>query len=397
MRPSFLTDCLTVCPTVCLIAALGAVVAAPVPSDAARRETGERQSSSARATLPVDSVAASRLRVELGSRFHVKHSDHYRIAYDTDEHFVDLHARLFEAVYSSFRAFFESSGFRLSKLDQRLEAVMFDDRDTFARYARKIHPKLEAAGGFYSTRENRIVLFDSFTDDNYRRVSDQIAASERNVAEVRRQLAAGERGRSVTLTHSDGHRETLSRKQALAHVRAEQRGLRQRRRELESHFADRNLTSTIHECVHQISYNLGVQSPLADNPKWLGEGLATYFETMGYRDTGPSGRRNPERFKAWQAAEHAGTLIPIDKLLVRDDLFDLSTSSAPTAYGQAWALVHYLFEQRPEQFFGYLRRIADSRGSSERRDSSRLELFRQAFGDDLEAFERRWHRSMSQL
>jgi hypothetical protein len=387
----------TVASTVCLIAVVAAGVAWPAPCDAGRRKAREREPSIARSTLPVDSVAASRLRAELGSRFHVKHSDHYRIAYDTDAHFVDFHARLFEAVHSSFRSFFESSGFRLRKLDQRLEAVMFDDREAFQRHARKIHPKLEAAGGFYSTRENRIVLFDSFTDANYRSVSDRITASERNVAQVRRQLVGGKRDQSVTLSYSDGRRETLSRKQALAHVRAEQRVLRQRRRELESHFADRNLTTTIHECVHQLSYNLGVQSPLADNPKWLGEGLANYFETMGYRDTGPSGQRNPERFKAWQAAAAAGTLIPMDRLVTSDDVFDVAKSTAATAYGQAWALVHYLFEEHPEEFFGYLRRVADSRAATGRRDASRIDLFRQAFGDDLAAFERRWHRYMSRL
>ena len=367
------------------------------PVDAGRRKDKRRDTPRAAASLPVDSAAASRLRTELGNRFRVKHSDHYRVAYDTDEHFVDFHIRLFEAAHASFKTFFESSGFTLKKLDGRMEAVMFVDRDDFGRYARSLDPKLDRAGGFYSGRDNRIVLFDSFTDENYARMSDAIAASERNVLEVRRQLAATERGRKVTLTYSDGRRETFTRKQALARVRSEQQALRRKRRELEDHFMDRNLTTTIHECVHQLAYNLGVQNPQADNPKWLGEGLATYFETMGYRDAGPSGRRNPERYKAWRSAQDSGALIPLERLLVRDDLFDVSAATARVAYGQAWALVHYLFEKRPEQFFAYLRAVASSRRGTDSRDRARLQLFRKSFGDDLAAFERRWHRAMNRI
>ena len=140
-----------------------------------------------------------------------------------------------------------------------------------------------------------------------------------------------------------------------------------------------------------------MQNPRADNPKWLGEGLATYFETMGYRDAGPSGRRYPERYKAWRNAHEAGVLIPLERLLVRDDLFDVSASMARVAYGQAWALVHYLFEKRPEQFFAYLRAVAASPRGTENRDRARLALFRKTFGDDLAAFERRWHRAMNRI
>lgn len=381
-----------------LVAATAIAVSRPSMMEAARRRVREPPADRSQATgIPIDAIAASRLRVELGQGFRVKHSAHYRIGYDTDEHFVDFHVRLFEAVHDSFRDFFESSGFRLRRLERHLEVVMFDDRADFSRHARKLHPKLEAAGGFFSTRENRIVLFDSFTDASFGRVKGQIEESERNVAAVRRQLAAGKRGRRVTLSYSDGRSQTLSRKQALAHVRVEQRELRAKRRELESHFADRNLTTTIHECVHQLAYNLGVQSAAADNPKWLGEGLATYFETMGYRDTGPDGRRNPERYRAWRMARDAGTLIPLTTLLVDDDVFDVAAASATTAYGQAWALVHYMLEERAEQLFDYLRRVADSRRVGQGAREARLELFRQAFGDDIAAFERRWQRYMGRL
>jgi hypothetical protein len=358
---------------------------------------GRRPSGLSRSALPVDAAAESRLRSEFGRRFSVRRTEHYTIAYDADPVVVAFHARLFEAVYASFRAFFEAGGFKLPPLDHRLEAVMFSERESFNAYARRLSPGLAASGGFYSMRTDRIVLFDSFTDASYRRARANLTAAERNIAEVRNQLATGKRGEQVILKYSDGSSLTLGRAKALRLIREKERELRAGRRELEAHFADRNLTTTIHECVHQLAYNLGVQSPAADNPKWLGEGLATYFETMGYRAQGDGGRINPARLEAWRDSSARGTLIPLARLIGDDAVFDLTARSASTAYGQAWALVHYLLEKKPEPFFDYLRRTAASRRSGEAQSAERLQIFKAAFGKDMSSFERRWRRYMASL
>src|SRR5262249_26146628 len=39
-----------------------------------------------------------------------------------------------------------------------------------------------------------------------------------------------------------------------------------------------NLTTVIHEATHQIAFNSGCHRRSADNPVWLVEGLAMYFE-----------------------------------------------------------------------------------------------------------------------
>ena len=375
-------------------------------SDSARASDGPRRKSGGSAgpskfALPVDAEAESRLRSEFGRRFSLRRTAHYTIAYDADPVVVAFHARLFEAVHDSFRAFFEAGGFRMPPLAHRLEAVMFAEREAFNAYARRVSPGLAAAAGFYSMRTDRIVLFDSFTDASYRKASANLTAAERNIAEVRNQLAVRKRGEQVILKYHDGSSLTLGRAKALRMVREKERELRAGRRELERHFADRNLTTTIHECVHQLAYNLGVQSPLADNPKWLGEGLATYFETMGYRAQGDSGQINPTRLDAWREAAAGGRLIPLERLIGDDSVFDVTSSSASTAYGQAWALVHYLLEKKPEPFFDYLRRTAASRRSGhgqsqgQGQSAERLRIFKAAFGNDLSSFDRRWRRYMS--
>ena len=48
----------------------------------------------------------------------------------------------------------------------------------------------------------------------------------------------------------------------------------------------------VHEAVHQLAYNSTLQRRMADNPYWVSEGLATYFESpdlnslRGWRNIG---------------------------------------------------------------------------------------------------------------
>ncbi len=42
--------------------------------------------------------------------------------------------------------------------------------------------------------------------------------------------------------------------------------------------AERNVATIIHEATHQLAYNTGLQTRFADNPMWVSEGLAAFFE-----------------------------------------------------------------------------------------------------------------------
>ena len=41
--------------------------------------------------------------------------------------------------------------------------------------------------------------------------------------------------------------------------------------------------TVIHEATHQIAFNCGLHTRYADNPLWLTEGMALYFETPDLR------------------------------------------------------------------------------------------------------------------
>ena len=52
---------------------------------------------------------------------------------------------------------------------------------------------------------------------------------------------------------------------------------------------ERNVSTIIHEATHQLAYNTDMQRRFADNPMWVSEGLATFFESPD--------RRNPKKWR----------------------------------------------------------------------------------------------------
>ena len=45
---------------------------------------------------------------------------------------------------------------------------------------------------------------------------------------------------------------------------------------------ERNVATIVHEATHQLAYNCGVQQRFADNPVWVSEGMAMYFESPNF-------------------------------------------------------------------------------------------------------------------
>ena len=56
---------------------------------------------------------------------------------------------------------------------------------------------------------------------------------------------------------------------------------------------------------------------------------------------------------------------------------------APTDYALAWALTHYLSNQRIDEFVAYLKKMSRLKPFEERTPAQQLEAFREAFGDNL--------------
>ena len=66
---------------------------------------------------------------------------------------------------------------------------------------------------------------------------------------------------------------------------------------------ERNVATIIHEATHQLAYNCGLQKRFADNPMWVSEGLATFFESPDLRNPGrwrTIGRVNRVNLMRWR-------------------------------------------------------------------------------------------------
>ncbi|MEO8268679.1 MAG: DUF1570 domain-containing protein, partial [Aureliella sp.] len=136
----------------------------------------------------------------------------------------------------------------------------------------------------------------------------------------------------------------------------------------------------------QLAYNSGLQIRLADNPLWLSEGIAMFFETPDANNPkgwGAIGKVNPHNMRLFaqyipqRPADSLLTLISQDQ-----PLRDAETSSQ--AYPESWALTYYLMTLKNKQFVAYLKELADqSPLAAEASDRERIELFKKHFGADI--------------
>ncbi len=148
---------------------------------------------------------------------------------------------------------------------------------------------------------------------------------------------------------------------------------------------ERNAATIIHEATHQLAYNCGLQRRFADNPMWVSEGLATFFESPDRRNPNKwqrVGRVNQvqlARFRSFLKQRPAESLTT---LLANDDRFrDARTSGG--AYAEGWALTYFLIKTRREAYVDYLKRLSEGRPLAEQTERERIEMFEEAFGGSV--------------
>jgi hypothetical protein len=118
---------------------------------------------------------------------------------------------------------------------------------------------------------------------------------------------------------------------------------------------DQNVSTTIHEAVHQLTFNLGLLNPRGDNPAWLVEGLALYFDPATEGEWIGPGRLDQDRLKIFWWAKERPTIV---QMLSDDSVFHTSNPrTVGASYATAWALTYYLLEKHPAQFVEYLQAL----------------------------------------
>src|SRR5690606_9657934 len=124
---------------------------------------------------------------------------------------------------------------------------------------------------------------------------------------------------------------------------------------------ERNVSTIIHEATHQLAYNTGLQTRFADNPMWVSEGLAVYFETPNFsnpslwRGVGQINKVKLAHFHDYLRNRGGESLAS----LLSDDSRFRNSATARDASAEAWALTYYLLRTKRPLYIQYLRALSE--------------------------------------
>ncbi len=159
------------------------------------------------------------------------------------------------------------------------------------------------------------------------------------------------------------------------------------------------METAVHEATHQTAFNVGVhQRYLADQPRWLVEGLAMMFETPGMREAwsiqSRSSRINAYRLQHFRDYLERRPSDALLRLIASDQPFRTATLDS---YAEAWLLSFYLFETRSQDYSRYLARVAARPPLSTYPARARVADFRSVFGNDLTVLDNQMLRFLAEL
>jgi len=286
-------------------------------------------------------VLSNELQQEFGAEFTTYETAHYVVCHNATPEYARWCAALFERLYRAFTNDWRNRGFDVREPEFPLVAIIFRDRESYARHAREeIGDAVNSVIGYYNLQTNRITMYD---------------------------LTSGVPG---DLTRRLAH-------PALA----------------------RNVATVVHEATHQIAFNCGLHTRLADIPLWVSEGIAVYCETpdlksrRGWRGFGDVNHARLQRFHRYQRSRPDDSLIT----LIQDDARFRDPSEAEDAYAEAWGLTYFLLRKHEPQFIDYLTQLAAKPPIVRDSPEARVAEFKAAFGESIADLDAEFLRYMNRI
>ena len=162
---------------------------------------------------------------------------------------------------------------------------------------------------------------------------------------------------------------------------------------------ERNVSTIIHEATHQLAYNCGLQKRFADNPMWVSEGLALFFEAPDFksasrwRGIGRVNQVNLQRWREYFPRRPANSLV---SLISNDDRFR-TPQTATDAYAESWALTYFLLKTKRKEYVEYLRKLSDIRVMEELSARERVSMFEKVFDTSVAEIDKELINYMKQV
>lgn len=336
-----------------------------------------------RATVPHSPSIENEMRAFVKSdTMKVARSRHYILMHDCSDDVdpgygksvAEHRLELLEKVYDSFYMKYALEGHPLRVPREPMRVVLFDDHGDYLNFVRILSPELKNAAGFYDPKENIAIFYRQKTDESFEGANQLLEVLQTLREQVRRAPSAGG-GEIIRFA------KTL---ELLIDIDGE----------------NREIEVVTHEATHQLAANSGLLDREKFQVRWAHEGLASYFESPKEATWAGIGAVNDRRLGYYrilaQDPEHSSL-----EFVVSDRIFDYAASnfSVQAAYGQAWALTHFLMDQHLDKLIAFYEKMAVDQFETLRDDAWRAKTFatfKECFGD-LELLELEWRRYMREL
>ncbi len=348
------------------------------PRQRARAAAGLRDLERAGYPPPADEVAIAATMDLLGRGFERVDSAYFTLISDADRNAVRERLGVLERARDQFFRAMQRLGVSVIPPEHRLIVVLFAEHDAYRAFA-ATHDRVEAewVAGYYAGLSNRAVFFEDASGPAFIRAEAELDAAAERVYLLRREASKARRA-----NQSDRARALADE---AAHAAA---ALNAERERLRSLIAGTTTAKTVHEAVHLLAFNTGVQSRAVEQPFWLTEGLATSFETSAPHAAFGPDRAGEARSEELARAIETGALVPLAELVSRADAPTASPSTTEAAYAQARSLFVYLHRTARQSLAAYIDDLFNE-PPGRMTDNRRRELFERRFGD-IARVERRW-------
>lgn len=359
--------------------------------------------------LPLDVQLEARLRSELGEDALIKHTPHFVVVYEQESPILDEFTARLEHTYHGVRRFAELLELSIAEPDHKLEILFFHTEQNYLRHVARYGFQGAGTYGVYMDTLNRSFFYNVENDGTFLIMQQSIATSQESIDRLLRSINGiqGE-GTPVRLELADGTRQTMTKSQARDKVNEARDALGRLRGRRERYIEHINRTVIQHETAHQVAFNFGLHARRADNPKWFVEGMACLLESPPSQAGGGFGILNQYRLEDLRAAiapDHArrrittqdfldavaaGRIISPQRLVSDSALFAQRGPQMSSVYACSWAMIHYLFRARRDEFAGYTRELQQRQPGRRFTPDQELTLFERYFGPIDDAFVKRW-------
>lgn len=318
-------------------------------------------------------VSLPGMKVARGRHFILLHDVEDADKKPSEKGTVERRLELLEQVYQTFYYYFAARGVRLEVPKERMRQVLYADQKDFLARAEAYHPQLKSSSGFYYKLANIAYFFEHASAEELKELHEiggNIPEMKKDLMRLRRKYYVGQA------------RQMLDLFSVLIKALEE----------------NANICVVSHETTHQLAANSGLLALHCMIPEWAHEGLATYFECPKDAVWSGIGAVNEERLTWYRALEKDKSRSNIEHI-VSNRIFQTAKKFEDQlhAYGQAWALTHFLMNEHFAELTAYYQLLASTSIADTPDPELFLKLFRQAMKKPTTELELEWRKYMNGL